>query len=343
MVETRFFRRAGPFSLEELAEAAGGELAQSELHGRMILDVASLDDAGPGDITFLDNTRYADRLKHSKAGACILDPKNRGKAPPGMALLLSKKPYVIYAKIAAKFYPSEPPKPGIHPTAIVDPAALVSPLAQIGPFAVIGAGASIGDGCRIGSHCFVGPGVEIAAGSVLGAHVSLEYCQIGRDCQIHAGARVGTRGFGFAMDEKGFVDIPQVGRVIIGDRVEIGANSTIDRGTAGDTVIGSGSKIDNLVQLGHNVHIGRDCILVAQSGVAGSSRLADRVTLAAQSGVAGHLSLEEGAKVAAQSGVMRPVGAGQTVGGTPAIPLREFFRLVTYWRGQMKEKEESDD
>ena len=343
MADPRFYRRAGPFRLGELAAQAKAELAPGADPDRLIQDVGPLEGATGDQIAFLDNKRYLPKLGKSQAGACLLEPAYVDRAPPGMALLVTRKPYRGYALVAQLFYPRPVARPGIHPTAAIDPTAQVARSAEIGPYAVIEAGAEVGERCRIGPHAVVGPGVRVGDDSVLGPHVSLEYCQVGRGCQIHAGARIGTRGFGFTLDPEGFLDVPQVGRVIVGDGVEIGANTTIDRGAAPDTVVGDGTRIDNLVQLGHNVQVGRSCILIAQCGIAGSTRLKDYVTVAAQAGIAGHLTLETGAKVAAKSGVMRDVQAGETVGGIPAIPLRDFFRLVVSWHRQLQEKSDRDE
>lgn len=343
MADPRFFRRAGPFRLLDLAKAAGAELSREADPEQLVHDVAPIEQAGPQDVTFLDNRRYLPKLAESGAGTCILDARYAGRAPPEMSLLLTPRPYRAYAIVAQLFYPRPPTKAGIHATAVVDAAARVDPSAEIGPYVVVEAGAEIGPDCRIGSHVVVGAGVRIGAGTLVGPHCSLSHCEIGARCQINDGARIGTRGFGFTLDPEGFLDVPQVGRVLIGDDVEVGANATIDRGSAPDTVIGSGTRIDNLVQLGHNVQIGRGCVLVAQSGVAGSTRLGDYVTLAAQAGVAGHLTLERGAKVAAKSGVMRNVPAGESVGGIPAIPLRDFLRLVILWQRHLQGKADKDE
>ncbi len=343
MADPRFFKRAGPFRLRELAAAANAELSQGADPERLIHDVAPLDSANGEQVSFLDNKRYLPKLGGSGAGACLLEPAYVERAPPGMALLVTRKPYRGYALVTQLFYPRPRVAAGIHPTAVVHAEARIADSAAVAAYAVVEAGAEIGERCSIGAHSVVGAGVVIGEDTVIGTHVSLEYCLIGRGCQIHAGARIGARGFGFTLDPEGFLDVPQVGRVVIGNGVEIGANSTVDRGAAPDTVIGDGTRIDNLVQLGHNVQVGRNCILIAQSGVAGSTKLMDYVTLAAQAGIAGHLTLEKGAKVAAKSGVMRDVQAGETVGGIPAMPLRDFFRLVVSWQRQLQEKSDRDE
>ena len=260
-----------------------------------------------------------------------------------MALLLTKRPYRGYAKLAQAFYPLPQPRPGVHPTAVVDSSAALGAGCELGPGVVIGPNAKIGRGCRIEANAVVGAAVVIGDGTVVGPNVSLAFCHIGRACQIHAGARIGTRGFGFSMDPEGFVDVPQLGRVLVEDGVEIGANSTIDRGAGPDTVIGAGAKIDNLVQIGHNVRIGRGCVLVAQSGVAGSSVLQDFVAVAAQAGISGHLKVGTGAQIGAKAGVMRDIPSGMTVLGSPARPVRDFFRLCAMWDRQLKARGKKKD
>jgi len=343
MADRRFFDSSGPFTLAELAEIAEAELRPGLDGTQSFSDVAPLETAGPADVSFLDNRRYVAQFCESKAGACIVDPEFADRAPAGMALLLTKKPYRGYARVAQAYYPLPQPQPGVHLSAIVDPSASVGEGTELGAGVVVGARAEIGRGCRIEANAVVGEAVIIGDGTVIGPNASVAYCCIGRACQIHAGARIGTRGFGFSMDPEGFVDVPQLGRVIIEDGVEIGSNSTIDRGAGPDTVIGAGAKIDNLVQIGHNVRIGRGCVLVAQSGVAGSTVLQDFVAVAAQAGISGHLKVGAGAQIGAKSGVMRDIPSGMTVLGSPARPVREFFRLCALWDRQLKARGKKKD
>jgi len=243
-----------------------------------------------------------------------------------MALLVTRKPYVGYALVAQAFYPVPPPRPGIAPTASVDPTAVIGEGTEISAGAVVGAEVRIGARCRVAPNAVIGDRVEIGDDTTIGACASLSHCMIGNRVSIYPGARIGTDGFGFAMDPAGFVKVPQLGRVIIEDDVEIGSNSTIDRGAGPDTVIGRGSMIDNLVQIGHNVTLGAGCVVIAQAGISGSTQLDHHVVLAAQAGIAGHLKIGAGARIAAKSGVMRDVGPGEQVCGIPAVSFTQFFR-----------------
>lgn len=326
MPDPRFFRSSGPFPLARLAEIGGATLAAGADPARLIANVGPLDTAGPDDISFLDNRKYVDAFTASKAGACVVAPDLADRAPEGMALLVTPKPYKAYALIAQAFFPVQAARPGIAPTAWVDPSAVIGNGVEIAPGAVVEAGAEIGAGCRIGPNAVVGAGVVLGAGSVIGAGASVSHALVGARVTIYPGARIGQDGFGFAMDAEGHVRLPQLGRVIIEDDVEVGANSTIDRGAGPDTVIGRGAMIDNLVQIGHNVQVGRGAVIVAQAGVAGSTKLGDFAVLAAKAGVAGHLTIGAGAKIAANAGVMRDVAPGAEVVGAPAIPKRQFFR-----------------
>jgi len=294
----------------------------------MISGVAPLQSAGPEDVSFLDNKRYAPLLAETKAGAVILHPDFAGQVPEGCVALATPEPYVGWAKVAALFYPYPAPRAGVHPRAVIDPSAEVDAEAEIGAHAVIGAGAKIGAGSSIGPLAYIGPGVVIGANCRIHAQVTISHAILGDRVTIYPGARIGQDGFGFAISKAGFTPVPQLGRVLIGEGAEIGANSTIDRGSAQDTVIGPGVHVDNLVQLGHNVNIGANSVIVAQAGVSGSTQIGPGVMIAAQAGLTGHLNIGAGARIGAQSGVMQDVPAGEEVLGAPAQNIKSFFREV---------------
>ncbi len=326
MADPRFFRRRGPFSLAALARIAGAELRDPAVAGRLIADVAAIAEAGPGDITFLERGSGGPLLVQSRAGACLAPSRSPIVPPAAMALLLVADPRLAFARIAAAFYPDPPPQPGRHSSAVVDATAVIAADAEIGPGAVVGAGAEIGTGAILGPCVVIGPGVRLGAGCRVGAHATLSHCLLGDRVVVLPGARIGQDGFGVVPAAPGHVRMPQLGRVLIGDGCEIGANAAIDRGALGDTVIEAGTFIDNLVQIGHNVQVGPGCIIAAQAGVAGSARLQRQVMLGGQAGVVGHIVIGAGARVAAQSGVSRSLPPGAVVSGSPAAPNREMLR-----------------
>lgn len=333
MADRRFFDRAGPFTLAELATLAGAEIGGTGAPDLVVTDVAPLGAAGPDDISFLDNPKYGEQFSVSKAGACVCNADAAAAAPAGMALLICKEPYRAYAMIATSFYPASVARSGVHPRAIVDSTAIVSSGVEIGAGAVIGARAEIGSGTIIAPNAVIGDGVVIGADCVIGANASISHSIIGSKVIVYPGCCIGQDGFGFAMGTKGHLKVPQLGRVIIGNDVEIGANTTIDRGAGPDTVIGSGVRIDNLVQIGHNVTMGAACVMVAQSGISGSTELGRGVVVAGQTGIAGHLKIGDGVQIAAKSGIMRDIEPGGVVMGYPAKPIKEFWREQATLKG----------
>jgi UDP-3-O-[3-hydroxymyristoyl] glucosamine N-acyltransferase len=325
--DPRFFARSGPHSLAAVLAAAGNAAqADAAPEGLLLHAIAPLQSATPDTVSFLDNRRYLEALKATRAGAVLVHPALAGHVPPGTVAIRTPQPYLAWAHVAALFHPAPPVRPGIHPAAVIDPAAHVDPSAEIGPLAVVEAGAEIGPRCRIGPLAVVGAGVVLGPDCRVGAGASISHAVIGARVFLYPGARLGQEGFGFAPGPTGFTTVPQLGRVLIGDDVEVGANSTIDRGSSQDTVIGAGSRIDNLVQIGHNVRLGRCCVIVAQSGISGSTVLGDFVQLGGQAGLTGHLSIGDGARVGAQAGVMDDVAARTEVAGSPAMPARQYFR-----------------
>jgi UDP-3-O-[3-hydroxymyristoyl] glucosamine N-acyltransferase len=328
VADPRFFERAGPFSLDQLASLTGARLHDPAAGSRPMADVAPLETAGPDDVAFLDNRKYAEAFAASHAGAAFVDQRMIEKAPPGMALLITCEPYKAFARAAQAFYPVKPVVPRRAASAVIDRAATVPDDCDIGANVVIEAGARLGARSQIGPNTVIGGGVELGDDCRVGANVTLSHCLIGARVVLHPGVRIGQAGFGFAPDPQGPVKVPQLGRVVIGDDVDIGANTTIDRGSGHDTVIGPGTMIDNLVQIGHNAVLGRGCVLAGQVGISGSTKLGDFVMVGGQAGFAGHLRIGSGARIAAKSGLMRDVDPGATVCGSPAVPIGLFMKQV---------------
>ncbi len=316
-------------TLGDLAAALGWPL---EGDGRLdIVRVARIEQAGPGDLTFLANMKYARALELTRASAVIAAPGVTG-AP--CAVIRSPEPYVTYALAATLLAPRTEHVPGVHPQASVDPSADVDPSASIGPFAVVGARARVGARSVLHPHAVVGPGAEIGTDCVIHAHVSIrERCTLGARVVVQDGAVIGGDGYGFATRADGtHVKIPQTAPVVIEDDVEIGANTTIDRPAVGETRVRAGTKIDNLVQIGHGVVLGRHVLLAAQVGIAGSTVLGDAVVLGGQVGVGGHLTLGDRVKAVGQSGITSSVDADRFVSGYPAIDNTEWRKASAVYR-----------
>ncbi len=326
MADTRFFTKPNAYSLGVIAARTGCELAFEGDESYEVTDVSTLVDADVMHLAFLDNKKYRGQFAVTKAGAVIIHPDMASLAPQGVRLLLSKTPYKSYALAAQLFYPEQRPAPSIADTAKIHTTAIIGKDVVIEDFCIIGPYAEIGDGTWVESHANIGKGCLIGMGSRIGPHTSVSHAIIGHKTRLYPGVRVGQDGFGFAIDPAGFVKVPQLGRVIIGNGVEIGANTTIDRGTSGDTVIGDGTWIDNLVQIAHNVKMGRGCVLAAQVGISGSTELGDFVVMGGQVGVAGHLKIGTMARIAAKSGVTKNVPEKEEWMGYPALPMKRCLR-----------------
>lgn len=310
--------------LSDLASAVSGRVEGDS--GRRVSGVATLEDATPDDLSFLTNARYRPFVAPSRAGAILVGPD---AGIEGRDLLVAPDPYLALAVILERMHPVSRPVPGVSPDARVSPGAVLGADVAIGPFAVVGEGVRLGDRVVLGAGVVVGDGSTIGPDTVLMPRVVLyPGTRVGARCLIHAGVVLGGDGFGFATSSGVHRKVPQLGRVVVEDDVEIGANSTVDRGTLGETRIGRGTKIDNLVMVAHGVVIGPHGLLAGQAGIAGSTRLGSHVTMAGQSGAAGHLKLGNGVVVAAKSAVFNDVPDRAFVAGTPAIDHRSWKRSL---------------
>jgi UDP-3-O-[3-hydroxymyristoyl] glucosamine N-acyltransferase len=326
MPDVRFFHRAGPFPLREIAALVGAEPLDPEAGSIPIYDIGSLDSAGPDDISVFTDVRYRDALRPTRARAIIISRDLARHAADPSRLVYVKNPRLAYALVGQLFYPPPPLEPGIDSRARVHESAAIGRGSQIDAGVVIGRDVEVGERCHIGHNTVIGDGVTIGDDCRIGANTTISHALIGRRVGIETGVSVGSQGFGFVPGANGLTRMLQLGRVVIEDDVQIGANCALDRGATGDTVIGSGTVIDNLVQIAHNVRLGRHCVICAQVGIAGSTVIGDGVMLGGQVGVIDHLTVGDRARVAAKSGVMRSVEPGSVIGGTPAIDIKSWHR-----------------
>jgi UDP-3-O-[3-hydroxymyristoyl] glucosamine N-acyltransferase len=324
--DARFFARSGPFTASHIASLIAAAITGDGT--RLLSAVAPLQTARGNELSVLHNLRYREALRATGAGAVIVSAELAADVPPNCIALIAADPHLAWALAATLFHPMPAARPGTHPSAVIDPAAIIDPSADIGPLAVIGANAEIGPRCRIAAHASISAGVVLGPDCRIGAHASVSHAMLGARVYIYPGARIGQEGFGFAITKTGFVTVPQLGRVILGDDVEIGANSCVDRGAAQDTMIGAGTRVDNLVQIAHGVRIGKLCAIASQAGLSGSTTIGDYVQIGGQAGFAGHLSIGDQARIGAQAGVMSNIEAGADVVGSPAMPKRQVFMQI---------------
>ncbi|WP_117191353.1 UDP-3-O-(3-hydroxymyristoyl)glucosamine N-acyltransferase [Rhizobium terrae] len=345
MNHNEFFPPHGGVSLRELAAHLGAELLDESAGGRMIRSVAPVSRAVEGQVCYILSRKSRHELATCRASAIICEPAVSSMIPDHIPVLLTKAPHAAFALAGALLHPlAMRPSPvtsatGISPAAFVDPTARLEPGVEVEPMAVIGARAEIGSGTRIGAGSVIGADVKIGRDCAIAAGASIVAALIGNGVIIHNGARVGQDGFGFAPGPRGMLKIVQVGRVIIQDNVEIGANTTIDRGAMDDTVIGEGTKIDNQVQIAHNVRIGRHCGIAAGVGIAGSTTVGNGVLIGGAAAINGHISIGDGAQLAAFSGVVGSVPPGVVYGGIPARPMKDFLREMAEKMAHSDERE----
>lgn len=311
----------------ELAARLGGEVVGDG--SRAIAGVAPLDRAGPGDLSFLSSGKYLEAFQASRAGVVLVRAEHRDAQPGPATRVIVADPGKAMLRAVQALYPPAPRRAGVHPTAVIGAGAELGAEVCLGPHAVIGEGARLGDRVTVMAGAVVGDGASVGDDSVLHPQVVLyPGAVVGRRVILHAGVRLGVDGFGYVPTPAGHQRIPHVGRCVVEDDVEIGANSTVDRGSVDDTVIGAGTKIDNLVHVGHNCRIGARCLVMAQVGVAGSTRVDEEAILAGQVGLGGHITIGRRARIGAQSGVMDSVPAGAAWFGSPARPRTEMLRIV---------------
>jgi UDP-3-O-[3-hydroxymyristoyl] glucosamine N-acyltransferase len=300
------------YSLSEIAGRFGGEVSGNA--ATRVRGVATLENAAADQLSFLANARYLQQLKTTRAGAVIVGEAARNATR--LPRIVCPNPYAYFARVSALFHPAPRPRAGAHPSAVIDPSATVAQDAEIGPCAVLGRGVRIGSGCSIGAGCFLGDGVAVGADSRLYANVTVHRdCRIGERAVIHSGVVIGADGFGIAMEEGRWLKVPQVGRVVIGNDVEIGANTTVDRGALDDTVIEDGVKLDNQIQIGHNVHIGAHTAIAGCVGIAGSTRIGRYCRIGGAAGIAGHLTIADHVEISGYTAVTKSLDRPGTYTG----------------------------
>ncbi|MBP7190110.1 MAG: UDP-3-O-(3-hydroxymyristoyl)glucosamine N-acyltransferase [Rickettsiaceae bacterium] len=339
MIDEKFYSKKLPRTLQEVADYLSCNIiSPSCVNPRefVINSIAPIETAGAGDLTFLNNDKYESKLASSGASACIIKFGLSENLHKNMCFLESKEPYYSYAQSIDLFYAPKVSEPSSNP---IHPSAVIGKNVKMGHHVVIGEGAEIGDGCEISHSSFIGAGVKIGKNARIGASVSIEYSIIGDNVVILSGARIGQDGFGFATSAGKHYKIFHLGRVLIGNDVEIGANTTIDRGSLNDTVIEDSVRIDNLVQIAHNVQIGTGSIIVAQAGIAGSSKIGKYCALGGQVGISGHITIADMVQIAGQGGAIQNIDqVGAILGGTPAVPIRDWHKQSIILKNLVKNR-----
>jgi UDP-3-O-[3-hydroxymyristoyl] glucosamine N-acyltransferase len=349
MTEPLFFQPAAGLTAQEIAALTGASLAAGTGSDRRVTSIAPLDRAGPNDLSFMQSPQHEAQFRNTYAGICLVTRRFAEMAPARVVTLATAAPYQAFVTVAQKLFPDALRPSSLFEASGIAAGALVHPTARlengvtIDPAAIIGPRAEIGAGTVIGPTAVIGPDVRIGRDCSIGAGATISHALIGDRVVVYPGARIGQDGFGHLPGRRGHAKVPQIGRVIIQDDVEIGANATVDRGAIRDTVIGEGSKIDNLVQIAHNVEVGRHCLLAGQTGISGSSIVGDYVMMGGQVGIADNVRIGDGAMIGASSGVGRDIPAGERYIGTPAEPVREFMKGLKALRRLVRQSGSKDE
>jgi len=341
MLRERFFNKKFEYlTLAQVIEITGATpYGEVDLQAK-VYDVATLEKAHRDQISFFHSGSYFEKFLESKAGFCLIEEKNAVRSPAGISVLVHKNPYFAYAKLASAFYEE---KPHDYSEKLIDPSAEIGEGTEIAPNAFVGKNVKIGKNCVIGPSASVMQGSIIGDNTIINANATIAFATIGSNCIIYSGARIGQDGFGFAHDGGINHKIIQIGIVVIGNDVEVGANACVDRGAIENTVIMDGAKLDNLNQIGHNVVIGKGSVLAGCSAVAGSTKIGNFVQVGGKSSIGGHITIGDGAKIAGMSGIMRDVDPMQVVAGIPALPIKQWHRINTMLSNMLKKKANNNE
>ena len=338
MVDKTFFNNHGPFRLQDIAEICNATLKDASKANVEIKDIATMFNASEGEVCFFYDKKKKEDAAKIKASACVTTEELAGCLPENVAALVTANPKLAFLNLNSRFYSLPRPEANVSVTAKLHRSVMMGDNCFIGEYSVLEEGVKIGNNCYIGHNVVIGRGCIIGDNCRIESGAFISHCIMGNDCYIYSGVRIGSDGFGFLMVEGQHRKIPQLGRVVIGNDVEVGANSCIDRGAVDDTIIGDGCRIDNLVQVAHEVVLGKGCVLVSMVGIAGSCKFGDYVVVGGQTGFADHLNIGSGVQIGAQSGIMRDIEPGAIVMGSPAVPIKDFMRQTSFVQNAIKKK-----